>query len=81
MDRFNGREMGSRLAKSVFDIYDPSLGGNQGSGDKSTVDEELPTFYLPQGQGSILPNNIIYYHIKTTNPLILKPGYNEIKNR
>ena len=23
MDRYNGREMGSRLARSVFDIYDP----------------------------------------------------------
>jgi len=26
MDRYNGREMGSRLARSVFDIYDPSAG-------------------------------------------------------
>ena len=23
MDRYNGREMGSRLARSVFDLYDP----------------------------------------------------------
>ena len=23
MDRYNGREMGSRLANSVFDLYDP----------------------------------------------------------
>ena len=25
MDRYNGREMGSRLARSVFDIYDPTI--------------------------------------------------------
>jgi len=77
MDRYNGREIGSRLARSVFDIHDPyqpSAGENQG-------DEELPLFFLPQGQGAVLPNNIIYYHIKTTNPLILKPGEQEVKNR
>lgn len=66
MDRYNGREMGSRLARSVFDIYDPSSAtANQ---NPDAVDE-LPTFYLPQGQGGILPGNIIYYNIKTTNPL------------
>lgn len=38
MDRFNGREMGSRLARSVFDSYD----GNPNQGE-----EEVPQFYLP----------------------------------
>lgn len=28
MDRYNGREMGSRLARSIFDIYDPKAGFN-----------------------------------------------------
>jgi hypothetical protein len=28
MDRYNGREMGSRLARSVFDIYDPNAAAN-----------------------------------------------------
>lgn len=28
-----------------------------------------------------MPNNIIYYHIKTTNPLSLKPEETEISNR
>jgi hypothetical protein len=69
MDRYNGREMGSRLARCVFDIYDPSLGNG---GDPSSMDDELPTFYLPQGQGGVLPKNIIYYNIKTTNPLVLR---------
>jgi hypothetical protein len=71
MDRYNGREMGSRLARCVFDIYDPSsatAGAAEGGID------ELPTFYLPQGEGSILPGDIIYYHIKTTNPLVTRDG-------
>ena len=78
MDRYNGREMGSRLARSVFDIYDPALGN---TADPSSLEDELPTFYLPQGQGGVLPGGIIYYNIKTTNPLILKPGFVEKKNR
>lgn len=45
------------------------------------MDDELPTFYLPQGSGGILANELIYYHIKTTNPLSLKPGMVEQKNR
>lgn len=77
MDRYNGREMGSRLARSVFDIHDP----HEPAAGESQFEEELPLFFLPQGQGSVLPNDIIYYHIKTTNPLILKPGEQEIKNR
>jgi len=64
MDRYNGREMGSRLARSVFDIYDSQA-------NQEGMEEELPMFYLPQGQGGVLPGNIIYYHIKTTNPLLL----------
>lgn len=77
MDRYNGREMGSRLAKSVFEIYDPAIGGS----DPSSLEDELPTFYLPQGQGGVLPSHLIYYHIETTNPLILRPGRVEPKNR
>lgn len=46
MDRYNGREMGSRLARSVFDIYDPSL-GNHNPADPSSMQDDLPTFFLP----------------------------------
>ena len=78
LDRYNGREMGSRLARSVFDIYDPSA-ASAGSPDGQ---DELPNFYLPQGQGGVLPGNLIYYHIKTTNPLVIKAGsIQEVKNR
>lgn len=72
MDRYNGREMGSRLARSVFDIYDSQA-------NQEGMEEELPNFYLPQGQGGVLPGNIIYYHIKTTNPLLLNPSKPEEK--
>lgn len=72
--------MGSRLARCVFDIYDPSAataGAAEGGSD------ELPTFYLPQGEGSILPGDIIYYHIHTTNPLVTRDGIHQVivKNR
>lgn len=79
MDRYNGREMGSRLARCVFDIYDPSSANNNGDGGV----DELPTFYLPQGEGGILPGDIIYYHIKTTNPLFTRDGPRTVivKNR
>jgi len=74
MDRYNGREMGSRLARSVFDIYDSQA-------NQDGMEEELPTFYLPQGQGGVLPGGLIYYQIKTTSPLILNPGQPEVQNR
>lgn len=45
MDRYNGREIGSRLARSVFDIYDPNALGN--SADNMKESDELPLFYLP----------------------------------
>jgi len=76
MDRYNGREMGSRLARSIFDIYDPKTGFYN-----EHENEELPLFFLPQGQGGVLPNDIIYYYIKTTNPMIHKAGEQEVKNR
>lgn len=76
MDRYNGREMGSRLARSVFDLFDPQ---NQKS--ENYKNEELPLFFLPSGVGAVLPNNLIYYHIKTTNPLKFNSKEAEVKNR
>ena len=77
MDRYNGREMGSRLARSVFDLYDPQAQ----IGEKNKNNEDLPLFYLPQGSGAVLPNNLIYYYIKTTNPLRNNSNQAEVKNR
>ena len=67
LDRYNGREMGSRLARSVFDIYDSQA-------NQEAFEDELPNFYLPQGHGGVLPGDINYYHIKTTNPLLIDPN-------
>jgi hypothetical protein len=78
MDRYNGREIGSRLARSVFDIYDSNAAANA---EQMEQVDELPLFYLPQGQGGVLPRGIIYYYIKTTNPMILKAGEQEKQNR
>lgn len=62
LDRYNGREMGSRMARSIFDVYDP----------QANQDEDfLPYFYLPQGQGGVLPGCLYYYNIKTSNPLLI----------
>lgn len=44
-------------------------------------EDDLPSFYLPSGQGGVLPGNILYYHIKTTNPLIPAEGVAEEQNR
>lgn len=48
LDRYNGREMGSRLARSVFDIYDPSISA-AAQEQSSLSEEEIPNFFLPQG--------------------------------
>jgi hypothetical protein len=49
MDRYNGREIGSRLARSVFDLYDSH------ANFENQKEDDLPIFYLPQGQGGVLP--------------------------
>lgn len=80
LDRYNGREMGSRLARSVFDIYDPAV--SAASQDQSSiVEEELPSFFLPQGYGGKIPGDYWFYDIYTTNPLKFKPGAESGKNR
>jgi hypothetical protein len=35
---------------------------------------------LPTGYGGVLPANLIYYHIKTSNPLIYKKNQEEFNN-
>ena len=80
LDRYNGREMGSRLARSVFDIYDPAV--SAASQEQSSLsEEELPSFFLPQGYGGKIPGNYWFYDTYTTNPLKLKPEMPDSKNR
>jgi len=38
--------MGSRLARSVFDIYDPTVSAAVNE-QSSMTEEELPSFFLP----------------------------------
>jgi hypothetical protein len=38
--------MGSRLAKAVFDIYDPTISAAVHE-QSSLTEDELPTFFLP----------------------------------
>jgi hypothetical protein len=61
----------------VFDLYDPQAQIAQ----TYKSQEDLPLFYLPQGSGAVLPNNLIYYHIKTTNPMRINSTQAEVKNR
>lgn len=72
LDRYNGREMGSAMARSIFDVYDPQT---------SQEEDFLPHFYLPQGKGGVLPADLHYYHISTTNPLLINSEMKEEKNR
>mmetsp|Transcript_10830 Transcript_10830/g.10742 ORF Transcript_10830/g.10742 Transcript_10830/m.10742 type:complete len:167 (+) Transcript_10830:2218-2718(+) len=80
LDRYNGREMGSRLARSVFDIYDPAIAAASQE-QSSLTEEELPSFFLPQGYGGRIPGDYWFYDIFTTNPLKLKAGSASTKNR
>jgi hypothetical protein len=80
LDRYNGREMGSRLARAVFDIYDPAVSAASQE-HSSMTEEELPSFFLPQGYYGKIPGDFWYYDIYTTNPLKLKPGAESNKNR
>jgi len=37
-------------------------------------EDELPSFFLPQGMGGRIPGGLVYYYIKTTNPLVKWEG-------
>lgn len=78
LDRYNGREMGSRLARSVFDIYDPAVSA-AAQEQSSMAEEELPSFFLPQGYGGKIPGNYWFYDTYTTNPLKIKADSGDMK--
>ena len=79
LDRYNGREMSSRLARSVLDIYD--LAVSAASQDQSSQSEEnLPSFFLPRGRGGMIPGGCWFYHICSANSLKLQMT-DENKNR
>ena len=69
MDYSNGREIGIRMARSFLEIQDPMIASMEQS---SIIDEVLPSFYLPQGLGGLIPGNLIYYHIRNTRQILPK---------
>eukprot|EP00358_Blepharisma_japonicum_P002690 CAMPEP_0202952908 /NCGR_PEP_ID=MMETSP1395-20130829/41799_1 /ASSEMBLY_ACC=CAM_ASM_000871 /TAXON_ID=5961 /ORGANISM="Blepharisma japonicum, Strain Stock R1072" /LENGTH=536 /DNA_ID=CAMNT_0049664651 /DNA_START=980 /DNA_END=2586 /DNA_ORIENTATION=+ len=77
MDRYNGREIGVRLARSVLSMIE--LDSLQGLFED--LKDEMPYFYMPRGKGGMLPGNFHYYYIeapKYAEPKIIK---NNPKNR
>ena len=78
MDRFNGREIGFKMARSLLEVQDPLIGSMEQS---SIMDEILPDFYLPQGMGAMIPGNLQYYHIKMRNKLQINKDLAMQKNR
>lgn len=70
MDRYNGRELGSTLAKHILELM--NLGHL--TSDIYTEDE-LPKFHMPVGIGSALPGKMVYYYIKRTDNSMPKVVY------
>lgn len=60
LDKYNGRELGQKMAKSLLEALDLGYLINQ----KLPDPDDLPTFYMPVGIGGILPSNLRYYYIK-----------------
>jgi len=60
LDKYNGRELGQKLAKSVLDSLDLSHLFDA----PITSEEEIPSFSMPKGVGAFLPGNLLYYHVK-----------------
>ncbi|EAR95092.1 hypothetical protein TTHERM_00641200 (macronuclear) [Tetrahymena thermophila SB210] len=59
LDKYNGRELGQKLAKCLLDSLD--LGYLT---DQIYSLGELPNLYMPIGIGAFLPGDLFYYHIK-----------------
>ncbi len=60
LDKYSGREIGQKLSRSIMEhigLLIPEVSENE-------AEEELPTFYMPQGVGGVLPNDLFYYYIK-----------------
>ena len=60
LDKYNGRELGQKLAKSVLDSLDLSHLFDA----PITSEEEIPILSMPIGIGAYLPSNLIYYYVK-----------------
>ena len=70
LECYNSREVGFTLAKSFLQTLDSQLNLENSVNN----DNKIPSFYLPIGLGCYLPNNLLYYKIKSvkeTNTKIL----------
>lgn len=77
MDRYNGREVGVRLARSVLSMIElESL-----SGLFEDMKDEMPYFYMPRGKGGMLPGHYHYYYIEAPKYAEPKSIKNNPKNR
>jgi hypothetical protein len=66
LECYNSREVGFTLAKSFLQTIDSQLNiDNSISNDNKT-----PSFYLPIGFGCYLPNDMLYYRIKSVKETI-----------
>lgn len=77
LDKYNGRELGQKLAQSVLSSLDlthlfdcPQIS-----------EDQLPSFYMPIGISAFLPGNFIYYNIRKNDYFRPKKTLNAEKNR
>ena len=68
MDRYNGREIGAKLSRSVLSMIE--IEGLKGLFEDTK--NEMHYFYMPRGKGGVLPGDFFYY-------FLLSPKYSEPK--
>lgn len=77
LDKYNGRELGQKLAKSVLDSLDLSHLFDS----PITSEDEIPNFSMPKGISALLPGNLIYYYLKRNDYYKPKLTIGQDKNR
>jgi hypothetical protein len=77
MDRYNGREIGVKLARSLLSMLDLEVL----KGLFEDTKEEMPYFYMPRGKGGVLPGGFFYYFILAPKYADPKEIRNKPKNR
>ena len=77
MDRYNGREIGIKLSRSLLGMIElDSL-----KGLFEDTKEEMHYFYMPRGKGGVLPGGYYYYFILAPKYADPKEIRNKPKNR
>lgn len=77
MDRYNGREIGIKLSRSLLGMIElDSL-----KGLFEDLKDEMHYFYMPRGKGGVLPGGYFYYYILAPKYADPKEIRNKPKNR